>query len=207
MKQKDIKQIADEVIKEDTLQELSVSAQRKIGGVTGAAVTGAAVGGVVALYWAAYKALRSVTKKMDTETDIMKKAALKKVVDKQKVKVAKLKKKVKAVKEANDLTNDDLRMLFKESLTGAALKGMAKGAAAMGIGAGAAAGINYNTNKKIKKASKNAAIGTAGVGLAGVLAYKLYKKLKSKYDSATDPKEKAKLKKLVAKAKAKTKKK
>jgi len=59
----------------------------------------------------------------------------------------------------------------------------------------------WDTNKGVRTTSK-----AAVAGVAGILAYKLYKKLKDKYSKATDPKEKAKLKKVVAKAKAKLKK-
>lgn len=250
MKIKDIKQITEEVIDESNLQELSMSAQRKISGTVGAAVTGAAVGGVVALYWAAYKALRSVTKKMDTETDIMKKAALKKVVAKQKIKVAKLKAKVKTVKETYELTNDDMRIFFNEGAMGKAaakliakakfLKGPSKKAlgkmnyaekgfektitgpirnayrkqvgkkaaagatgAAVGVGAVKGGAIANSISKNTQKNQVAVGVGGAAVGVA-TLAYGL-KKLYDKFKSEKDPQKKTALKAKINKAKTKIK--
>jgi hypothetical protein len=78
-----------------------------------------------------------------------------------------------------------------------------------GVVAGGAVGtgIKKLADKASTKQKSQVAVSAAAVGVAGVLAYKLYKKLKEKFSKEKDPKEKAKLKKLMNAQKAKMKKK
>jgi len=207
MKQKYVQQIVDEVIKERvTLGDIGRAGDgarigQNIGGKTGAKI-GARAGyysrDIVTAGIVGY-ALKKLYDKYRKEKDPKKKTVLKAKINKAKAKI----KSKKAVKESYNFTNEDVVEIFGEGLAVAAAKGIAKGAAVIG----GAFGARYVINKDMKKAASNTAIKVGTTGVAGILAYKLYKKLKDKYNKSKDPKEKAKLKKLVVKAKAKTKKK
>jgi len=226
MKQKDIKQITDEVVKEGFLSNKPnnpvTDYQNRLRAQGATSVV--AAGGVALLLKKLYDSYKK-------ENKPERKAKLKVKILKTKAKLEKLKSKSKKLSEAlenfteeelinewnkhqkfvqelSDPTNFKSTAKYMKRRTGSAVRRLT---GTDTLKDKFLAPIDWKANradkKNIKKYKKEIGTAAAVSGVAGVLAYKLYKKLKEKYNKAKDPKEKAKLKKLVVKAKAKSQKK